>query len=71
MTDSAQLFSDPGVVPKLIYDDSGEAWIKFHEDWRKTSVVWRLDCLQDWIEILQEEYERTHAELHRDVEDVR
>jgi len=60
-------FSDPSVVPKLIYDDKeGRAWIKFNEDWRKSSDVWRLDCLQDWIEILQEEYERTHAALRRE-----
>jgi hypothetical protein len=66
LTDRAY-FSDPEEVPKLIYDEpAGQGWIKFPKDWKKSSVVWRLDCLQDWIEILQEEYDQAHAELYRE-----
>ena len=61
------LFYSSSEGPKLTYNektDDGE--VKFPKDWKRSSAVWRADCLHDWITKLQIEYERAVREVGED-----
>ena len=44
-------------MPELTWN-SDQGHVKFHPDWQRNSIRFRLDALEDWIIALQDEYDR-------------